>query len=118
MIVEAVVIVGALATDYRLRAASGVAAAAILSGFLLFQGLFWPGWWVLALSFLPWHVFDGTRAATVAPRRWSALRVAQVTVLVALFVEQLVVSVLRLEKPPALSVYDMYLHHVWQPLGL
>ena len=108
VIVEAVVIVGALATDYRLRAASGVAAVAILSGFLLFQGLFWPGWWVLALSFLPWHVFDGTRAAAVAPRRWSALRVAQVTVLVALFVEQLLVSVFRLEKPPALSVYDMY----------
>ena len=38
----------------------GLVAAAILAGFYLFQGIWWPAWWVLLLALLPWSpVIDG-----------------------------------------------------------
>jgi predicted DCC family thiol-disulfide oxidoreductase YuxK len=36
------------------RLAYGIAGAAILAGFYLFQGVWWPGWWILMLALLPW----------------------------------------------------------------
>ena len=72
--IETLVIVGVLAGAYRYRFAAGVAALGLLMGFTLFQGLFWPGWWILLLSFLPWHLIRGpaeaghSRTVTVAPQ--------------------------------------------------
>ena len=32
----------------------GIAGVAVLAGFYLFQGVFWPAWWILVLALLPW----------------------------------------------------------------
>lgn len=106
--IEVLVIAGALSRAYAWRAAAGVLAALFLVGFLLFQGLFWPGWWVLLLSFLPWHLVRGTGqrvAATPAP---GTLRRVQIAVVAAVLLQQLAVSIARVEAPPFASAYDMY----------
>ena len=36
------------------RALFGAAGAALLAGFYLFQGVYWPAWWALMLAFVPW----------------------------------------------------------------
>jgi len=102
---EALVIVGVLAHAYLARLAAGVAAGLLLSGFALFQGVIWPGWWLLLLSFLPWHLVGGA-ASTAAPA-WARPRYPAVVVL-ALVAGQAIVSAFRLEVSPMLSSYDMY----------
>lgn len=113
--IEALVIVGVLARTYRYRAAAGVAALSILVGFFLFQGLFWPAWWILLLSFLPWHRVHGAGPpshgaiqAGTATARPSLLRSVQVTVVLGIVCQQVFVSALQLELDPLVSVYDMY----------
>ena len=106
--VEAVVILGAVSRSYWRRAVAGGLAAIILVGFLLFQGIFWPGWWVLLLAFLPWHLIARTRAGVEPVSAWSALPWAQVASVAALVAQQLVASAARIEAPPFLSAYDMY----------
>lgn len=101
--IESLVIVGALSRRYAYRFAAGAAALALLGGFALLQGLFWPGWWILLLSFLPWHLIGGASVAK-AP----AFQPAPARLVFALIVLQLVVSVARLEVSPFLSTYDMY----------
>ncbi len=101
--VEALVIAGVLSRTYRYRALAGVGALCLLSGFSLLQGLFWPGWWLLLLSFLPWHLVPSRPGAQAA-----RLRPAPVTVVVALIAAQFVISLLRLEVSPLISAYDMY----------
>ena len=54
--IETLVILGALSRRYVYRLMAGAASLALLAGFTLLQGLFWPGWWILLLSFLPWHL--------------------------------------------------------------
>jgi len=104
--VEVLVIVGVLARRYVSRLAAGVASLGLLSGCALFQGIVWPGWWVLLLSFLPWHRV-GVAAPSAAPASWTRplYPAAVVLVLIAL---QTVVSLFRLELSPVLSAYDMY----------
>ena len=119
--IETLVIVGVLAGAYRYRFAAGVAALGLLMGFTLFQGLFWPGWWILLLSFLPWHSgqltvrlkpdasgpdTDGRSVRLQADR--GAFPRAPVFVVMSLIALQLGVSLLRLEVSPLLSTYDMY----------
>ena len=36
------------------RLVYGIAGVAILAGFYLFQGVWWPAWWILMLALLPW----------------------------------------------------------------
>jgi hypothetical protein len=103
---EAVVIAGALSRVYWRRALAGILAASALLGFWLFQGLFWPGWWVLLLSFLPWHRLAAVPAPT--PALSPGWRRAQAMALIAVVVQQIVVSATRLEMSPFLSAYDMY----------
>lgn len=112
--VEALVIVGALARAYRYRLLAGTAALCLLAGFALFQGLFWPGWWMLLLSFLPWHL---VRVPAHHPRqgyggapKLSANAEAghYAVVVMVLMALQLAVSLLRVEVSPLLSTYDMY----------
>lgn len=45
--IEACAIVGLCSTRYRYRVAAGAATLALLIGFELFQGLFWPAWAII-----------------------------------------------------------------------
>ena len=112
--IESLVIVGALSRRYFYRFVAGAAAFALLSGFSLLQGLFWPGWWILLLSFLPWHLIGSGAAPTahasplgdtIASRLF---RPAHVAIIVAFLGLQLVVSSLKIEVSPLISTYDMY----------
>ena len=100
------------------RAIAGAAAATLLGGFALFQGLFWPAWWLLLISFLPWHRVAPLRVPFVDPpardRRWLALQPIIVIVFIA---EQLLVSGLTLEGGPVFSTYGMYSNTYDSPAG-
>jgi len=108
--VEALVVLGVLAGAYRYRLAAGIGTLCLLSGFAALQGLFWPGWWVLLLSFLPWHlVRPGAGGYPQSTTRAPARRPRLVPLLVvALVGQQVIVSLLRIEGSPVLSSYDMY----------
>ncbi|MBI2188848.1 MAG: hypothetical protein HYU37_17245 [Acidobacteria bacterium] len=117
IVIEGLVIVGVLARRYTFRLAAGIASMLLLSGFVLFQGVIWPGWWMLLLSFLPWHRvtpaglprLDRARGETrpTSPASWPRPLYPAIIVL-ALMAEQATVSLLRLEVSPMLSAYDMY----------
>lgn len=100
--IETLVIVGALSRRYVYRLIAGAASLALLAGFTLLQGLFWPGWWILLLSFLPWHLVAGASAGAGPSQR------APAGVVLGLLVLQAGVSMTRLEVSPFLSTYDMY----------
>jgi hypothetical protein len=113
--IESLVIAGVLARGYRVRLAAGIASMLLLSGFVLFQGVIWPGWWMLLLSFLPWHRVgpaSGPRPQAADLRPETALTSAAwglgPALVLALVAGQIVVSALRLEVSPMLSTYDMY----------
>lgn len=114
--IEALVIVGAVSRAYRYRLFAGGAALCLLLGFWLLQGLFWPGWWILLLSFLPWHLVRPPAASPAAVAIQSTapalsskrLPRAAVVMVMVLIAQQFVVSLLRLEVSPVLSTYDMY----------
>ncbi len=112
--IESVAIVGICSRAYRYRLAAGCAGLSLMLGFFLLHGFFWPLWWMMMLSFLPWHLVRpaAARAASLSDQglllseSWR-LRIA--VVLVLTFVgQQLVVSALKLDVPPLLSTYDMY----------
>lgn len=114
--IETLVVVGVCSRTYRYRLIAGGAPLCLLLGFWLLQGIFWPGWWILLLTFLPWHLVRSLAAsaapATVRPSALAQplehipkLAVFMVLVLVS---QQLVVSLWRLEVSPAFSTYDMY----------
>ena len=116
IVIELLVIAGVVSRMYRYRALAGLASMSILGGFALFQGLFWPGWWMLLLSFLPWHLVRPASTASATAERDASmpqtlrrlLAPAPVAVVVTFIVVQLVVSTLRLEVSPLISTYDMY----------
>jgi hypothetical protein len=105
--IEALVIVGALLSAYRYRLLAGAGALSLLLGFALLQGLFWPGWWMLLLSFLPWHLVRSPANSLQAEQAGRFPRPAVVLVM-SLIALQLAVSLLRVEVSPLLSTYDMY----------
>ncbi len=105
--VEAATIVAAFVTLPLLRVALGLAAAGLLTGFYLFQGLLWPAWWILLLGFLPWQWLDRSAPATApatrdVPRRWQLLCA------IGLALQQVVTSTAEIELEPFGSQYDMY----------
>jgi hypothetical protein len=112
--IEALVIVGALSARYRYRLLAGIGALMLLIGFWLFQGLFWPAWHILLLSFLPWHRIGRTAGSSVATGTVVGaafnrpVRIAQAAALAVLLGQQVVTSAFRLELDPLLSTYDMY----------
>ena len=83
----------------------GAGALMLLAGFGLFQGIVWPGWWILLIGFLPWQRL-GTSQGTTSER--SPLSVAQLAVVVMLVAQQFVASTFHLEARPLTSAYDMY----------
>ena len=112
---EGLVLFGACATGYGYRLAAGIGTLALLVGFALFQGLFWPAWWLLLLAFLPWHLVrlqpdttyerDTTYKSTWRPASAGPL---QAFVVAAVVLQQGVASALRIEVPPFISAFDMY----------
>jgi hypothetical protein len=113
--IESFVIVGALSRRYLYRSVAGAAALALLAGFSLLQGLFWPGWWILLLSFLPWHVIAAGPARKTAHAAGLGDTIGQrlfqpahVAIVVAFLAGQLAVSSLKIEMSPLISTYDMY----------
>jgi hypothetical protein len=109
IVVELLVIAGACSRHYSRRLAAGVAAAGLLGGFWLFQGLVWPAWWILLLSFLPWHLVAPTASPVVenGPRR-RLLQQTQVAMTLLLVGQQIIASASALELEPLMSTYDMY----------
>jgi hypothetical protein len=103
--VEALLITAAFSRSSRYRAALAVATLMLFTGFILFQGIFWPAWWVLFLSFLPWHRIGGGEYGIDTTPRLGALQVAAVVVVLT---QQLLVSAANVERAPILSAYDMY----------
>ena len=116
VVVEAGVIVGALSGTYRYRMVAGIASVLMVSGFTFLQGIFWPGWWLLCLSFLPWHRIKpvasdplaGSDGAHDAGRGWRFGETPGVTVALALIIAQSVISAFHVEGSPLMSTYDMY----------
>ena len=70
--IESVAIVGICSRAYRYRLAAGCAGLSLLIGFFLLHGFFWPLWWMMLLSFLPWHLI-GPATARVASLPGHAL---------------------------------------------
>jgi hypothetical protein len=109
ILIEATIVFGSFARKYVYRAIAGIAGVALLSGFALFQGLFWPAWWLLLISFLPWHRFASRSTVEAATSKAEARRMRlQPVIVIAFIAQQLVVSALRLEAGPAVSTYGMY----------
>ena len=107
--IESLVVVAALFGPPWARLLAAAAVIPMLTGFWLFQGVFWPSWWVLLLSFAPWHRLRPAHGASQhVPRRGLRLRHVQAAVLVAAAGQQIAASVWHLEEPPIVSAYDMY----------
>jgi len=105
VLLEAGIVTAAFTKSVSYRAACGLSSLALLAGFLLFQGIFWPGWWILLLGFLPWQWIRSDR--DTAPSGGS-LTVLQGAFVVALVLQQCYASWTRLEARPFVSAYDMY----------
>jgi hypothetical protein len=103
--IEALVITASFSRSATYRAVAGCGSAALLAGFALFQGVVWPGWWVLLLSFLPWHHIHARSVDVPGQLSLAPLQLAAV-VLVA--VQQALVSASGTEARPLASQYDMY----------
>jgi hypothetical protein len=101
---EALVITAAFSKSDRYRALMGAAAACLLAGFALFQGVIWPGWWLLLLGFLPWHRI-ARRVAAVGD---ESPALVQRAVVCGAAVVQVGVWIAQVEARPVLSAYDMY----------
>jgi len=111
ILIESTIVFGAFARKYVYRAIAGIAGVALLTGFALFQGLFWPAWWLLLVSFLPWHRLLRHSMAVQsahAPAAEVARMRLQPVIVIAFIAQQLVVSALSLEAGPAISTYGMY----------
>lgn len=107
VLIEALLITGMFSTRYAYRAALGAAAASLLVGFALFQGIVWLGWWVLLLSFLPWHLVGRADAPSLATSV-RGITVAQVAAILLVIGQQLFITARHLEARPMFSKYDMY----------
>jgi hypothetical protein len=115
VLIEASVLIAVLMPGAIPRLAAAVAALGLLAGFYLFQGIFWPAWWLLTLGLLPWQWLDrelrGPAAAPAAPvarTPRAALSRVQQTAIILLLAQQLIASTMKLELRPLLSAYDMY----------
>ena len=108
VVVEALLITAAFSRSRRYKSLLALSAALLFAGFVLFQGVVWPAWWVLFLSFLPWERIGRTPAMAAAPTGPARASASQLTVIVVIALQQWYVSGVSLEVPPLLSSYDMY----------
>jgi hypothetical protein len=105
VIVEALVITASFSRSTLYILLCGAGSMALLSGFALFQGVIWPGWWTLLLGFLPW---ERVGAVTAEEPGHASLTVTQWTVASLLVVQQCLASLFHVEARPLTSAYDMY----------
>jgi hypothetical protein len=112
VMIEALVITASFIRNDWYRLAMGTAALALLSGFWLLMGVFWPAWWILLLGFLPWRRIAASRfrplPSTAALDASSALTRLQLATILVVIAQQFVVSALAVERPPMFSWYPMY----------
>ena len=87
VVLEGSFILHAFSHRWPARLIFGGCALLLLTGFWVFQGVFWHPWWVLMLVFVPWDT-------TNRPARLSS---AQVAVVGALIVVQAWASLARVE---------------------
>jgi hypothetical protein len=128
--IESLVLTSAFIRNEWYRLAMGLGAVALIAGFGVFMGVFWPGWWVPLLGFLPWtrlssrltpaptndgkYVEAGSRndgeyvGGGVSRLGGRALTLAQLVMIIAVIAQQIVVSAMKLERAPMFSWYDMY----------
>ena len=109
VLAESVVITAVFSRSPIYTSLLGLAALSLLTGFALFQGVLWWGWWILVVGFVPWQY--GQRPSfrgepTAAPVR--GLNRVQMALVVAVMIQQCVMSVFHVEARPMLSAYDMY----------
>ena len=93
--VELLVITAAFSRSEWYRMFMGAAAIGLLGGFWLFMGVFWPGWWILLLAFLPWQRLSQLFVSGDAPAVFVPTRRAtwpQVAMVVALLGQQVAFS--------------------------
>jgi hypothetical protein len=125
---EALMITAAFIRSERYRAVMGLAGVGLLSGFWVFMGHFWPGWWILLLGYLPWQAISramgsgiGDRGsdtgkalldreiAVTAPRSViPSVGAAQMATIVCVLGQQVLFSTIRIERAPMFSYYPMY----------
>jgi hypothetical protein len=111
VVIEGIAIIPICSRRYLYRFIAGCAAMSLMYGFYLMHGFFWPLWWLLLLSFLPWHLVPADSSLvdrTADPSEsWRSIRpaIALVAVLVG---QQILVSTTKLQVAPLLSTYDMY----------
>jgi hypothetical protein len=109
---EALVITAAFSRREGYRLCLGAAAAALLAGFWLFMGVYWAGWWILLLGFLPWqHLSRAVVSATERlpqPSFSSRITAAQAAAALLLIAQQVVISRLGVERAPMFTHYPMY----------
>ena len=101
ILIEASFIAVIFVRDWRLRAIFGLAAAGLMLGFWVFQGIHWWAWLMLLFAFLPWN-----RTCHDAPR--EGLQPMYGIVVAALLAGQVWASYHRIEVEPLLSNYPMY----------
>jgi hypothetical protein len=104
VVLEAVIVTAAFTRSDGYRLAIGLVAALLLAGFAVFQGVVWPGWWILLVGFLPWHRVRGA----VEAGRAAPLALAQRAAVSTFVVFQLYASSVRMEARPIVSAFDMY----------
>jgi hypothetical protein len=105
--IEAVFILNILFPGAWMRAAFGLLGVAVFGGFYVFQGVFWPPWWIVFTAFLPWGLI-GRHAAGGLRTQSLGLGAGHALVIVVVVVQQVVASAWRIEIEPFTSWYPMY----------
>lgn len=96
-------------TEWQRLIALG-AAALLFGGLYVLQGIAWPPWWLLLLSFLPWQWWRASRDKGRQERfvMWSRLPLAQQVVALAMVILQGYATIAAIEREPFLSNFPMY----------
>ncbi len=101
---EAGMVLVALTARPSLRFLAFLAGAGLFTGLYLLQGIYWWGWLLLLLAFLPWQWLD-RRDRTIASARITK---PQMAVAVTMVVLQLSASIVAVDYEPLFSNFPMY----------
>jgi len=110
IILEAGFIVNIFTRGPAARFVAGMAGAGLFLGLYLFQGIYWPGWLVLVVAFLPWMLLNrhSPRSLLTSAAAAPAGRTAQVTAVAVLLCTQGYASATQTQAEPLLSNFPMY----------
>ncbi len=126
VVTEALMVTSAFVRSERYRAAMGLAGVGLLSGFWVFMGHFWPGWWILLLGYLPWQrISELRRSVSSRPKPVPTtgfvshvVTAAQLATIVFVIGQQLLFSTIQIERAPMFSVLPDVLQHLRESRGL